>query len=249
MIVWLASYPRSGNTFARIVLESCLGVRTLTESHYFWPDRLRPALIQPWSQTSMGRLGFPEPREADVPSLRAAPELVGLKTHSRQRPGPDPGLYFVRDGRDALVSYAFYVHERLKQRPRGGITSAQFTETLRNLLLDPDPDFGSWSDNVKAWLPRSDVVVIPFAELIARPIETLTAALDRCGLSYTRLAAQPPTFQQLRDKDPNFFRLGRSGNWRTEFPTELLPLFWERNGDMMRRLGFDDAELASVGRS
>jgi hypothetical protein len=195
----------------------------------------------------MGRLGFPPPPVASIPALRASSELFGLKTHSQHRPGRDHALYFVRDGRDALISYAYYVHEWLYQQSREQITPEQLTQTLHDLLLDPDPDIGSWSDNVSAWHAQPDVAVIPFSQLITRPIETITAALDRFGLPYTRLPVDPPTFPELRGKVPSFFRAGRIGDWRDRFPAKLLPLFWERHGDTMRRLGLVEWETASAG--
>ena len=233
MIVWLASYPRSGNTFARIVLETCLSVPTLTSNDYYFDDQPRPT-PPPWDQSSVSKLGLEPPPVASVAEAAQMPRLFGLKTHSQHRPTSDPAIYFVRDGRDAIVSYAYYVHERLEQRSRESITPEQIATTIEHLLVDPDPDYGSWSANVDAWTSRPNVAVIPFTTLIADPVESLAAALDQLGLSYSRTGAQPPTFNEMQSKVPSFFRSGSNRRLEEHLPARpaaaLLGAAWPHDG-------------------
>ena len=140
MRVWLASYPRSGNTFFRIILSECYGL-TSTDA-----DALPPEC---W-----GHL-----RRMD-PSLRpkvdpAAPHFI--KTHNLPGPDHDPGIYIVRDGRDALVSYAHFVLAFVKaaNAPAPADDAPDpFRTALSDLLREERSPYGTWSQNVSAWLAR-----------------------------------------------------------------------------------------------
>jgi hypothetical protein len=98
VIVWLASFPRSGNTFLRILLHRRYGVRTsVVYSVDGVAARLGPDLI-----------GYQQ-RPASLATMRESDEVFFVKTH-RQRDGDvdqaDRAICLVRDGRDALVSWA-----------------------------------------------------------------------------------------------------------------------------------------------
>jgi len=94
VIVWVASYPRSGTTFARIPLHYLVGISRRT----VYPIANDVRTIQP----VIGQL----PSEISLPEMAAAPEHFFVKTH--ELPGEDdwPAIYLVRDGRDALLSDA-----------------------------------------------------------------------------------------------------------------------------------------------
>ena len=136
MIVWLASYPRSGTTFARIALHYLFGVSSRTV--YPFADDAGTF------QTVIGQL----PSEIGLPEMAAAPEQFFVKTH--ELPGEDswPAIYLVRDGRDALVSYAHYVLKQQGIPPYG--SPELFLEILRELIVSTG-HFGGWGPHVLAW--------------------------------------------------------------------------------------------------
>ena len=70
MIVWVASFPRSGNTFLRIVLNRLYGVRTST---VYDVDGVAARL-------GADLIGFEE-RPAAVEAMREAQEVYFVKTH------------------------------------------------------------------------------------------------------------------------------------------------------------------------
>jgi hypothetical protein len=128
VIVWVASFPRSGNTFLRIVLNRVYGVRT---SVVYDVDGVAERLGQ-------DLVGFTE--RAEIEALRASTEVHFVKTH-RQRDDQvdeaDKAICLVRDGRDALVSWARLVSE---QAAGGG-----FEARLREMLNRSDEvGTGSW---------------------------------------------------------------------------------------------------------
>lgn len=96
MIVWLASYPRSGNTFTRIVLHRLYGAPTYSVYNDNDPvaQRIGPDLV-----------GY-RPKPAERAVMGESAEVFFMKTHKRRKDDGYPAIYLVRDGRDAVVSKA-----------------------------------------------------------------------------------------------------------------------------------------------
>jgi len=107
VIVWIASFPRSGNTFLRIALHRYFGIRTSVVYDFDGvAERLGSEFI-----------GFQD-RLACYDEMRGSSEVYFIKTH-RQRDDQilagDKAICLVRDGRDALVSWA---RQRSESAPR-----------------------------------------------------------------------------------------------------------------------------------
>ena len=123
MIVWLASYPRSGNTFLRVVLHNVYGVSTYSvyEDNDPVAQRVGPALV-----------GY-RPKPAERTRMIDGADVYFVKTHKRRKADGFPAIYLVRDGRDAIVSSA-----RLRawdQAP--GDKQALFMTLLREEITRP----------------------------------------------------------------------------------------------------------------
>jgi hypothetical protein len=226
MIVWLASFPRSGNTFLRILLNRLYGVRTSTVYDVDGvAERLGEALV-----------GF-ETRPASYDEMRASEEVHFVKTH-RQRDRnvdeSDRAICLVRDGRDCLVSWA---------RMQSEAEPAQFEPQLRAMIeRQGATGTGSWGANVLSWLqPEAPHrVVLRYDDLIADPAGSVTRLM--AGLVPERRpasAAAVPSFADLRETDETFFRRGVVGSHRDELPEVLHQLFWSRpdNAAAMELLG------------
>lgn len=237
MIVWLASYPRSGNTFLRAVLHAVYGVPTY--SVYADDDpvaqRVGPALV-----------GY-RPKPSDRPSMAASPELYFVKTHKRCKGDGYPAICLVRDGRDAVVS-----HARLRASLAVGPSAPSFEVLLRGEItrpyVDGEPSSGTWGGNVLSWLRSTSapVVWLRYEQLVVDPIAAVERAVSALvpDLVANRDAAIP-RFDDLRNVDRAFFRRGAVGSHRDEMPEELHDLFWAQpeNAAAMQALGYGDAEL------
>jgi len=225
VILWIASYPRSGNTFLRVVLKTAFGLPS--DSLYAEKSDI-PGLMR-------------EVREGLVPGrsrsdMARSADLCCVKTHDL--PGDDdfPAIYVVRDGRDALVSYAHYALEILEGQPAP--SDAAFLAMLRT-LVSTNLHFGGWARNVDAWQSRKGPTqVIRFEDLIVDPIPVVERALAGLGIRSQSTASRLPTFAELRKTSPAFFRVGRVGSHRDEMPEELEELFWSRSAGAMRRHGY-----------
>ncbi|MBA3572229.1 MAG: sulfotransferase domain-containing protein [Pyrinomonadaceae bacterium] len=118
MVVWITSFGRSGNTFFRVVMHHLYGVNTYaafnaTEvlvtagadqlvGHKELPPALKAAMAA----------GRPEQIRLALDELEASKELFVFKTHAWATELFETNyraVLIVRDGRDALASYANYL--------------------------------------------------------------------------------------------------------------------------------------------
>ncbi len=232
MIIWLASYPRSGNTFFRALLHRLFGFQT----HSVYPEA-KSTEATPADIRAMQRLVGGEELERDLGELESESRKYFIKTHDLPKDDTAPAVVLVRDGRDALVSYTHFV-----LRTARGIehaTSDVFEATLEEIIVASH--FGGWSANVNAWIERAGWdSVVRYEELIQDPVNIVVGALRRLGLNNQVNGASVPSFQELHAIMPWFFRSGKPGSWPREMPPRLQQLFLEKHGDTLLRLGYPE---------
>jgi hypothetical protein len=217
-VIWLASYPRSGNTFFRIVLHEVYGVES-SEFH-----------AEPGLQLDKNYFKYPIVK-THLPPGELKPSDAAI-----------PAVYIVRDGRDALVSMA---RQRSEIIAPG---SDYLTNLETAIRARDDTFFGGWSRNVTEWLERAKVVIRfedlirdPIGEVERiRPLIDLPEP-DRSRLpSFDDLRRRKFSIRDAPEPDGKFFRRGKPGAWRDEMPFGMHMLFWELHGDAMKKLGYTD---------
>ncbi|MBU2669671.1 sulfotransferase domain-containing protein [Actinoplanes bogorensis] len=224
MLVWLASFPRSGNTFLRIVLSRLYDVPASVIYDYDGvADRLGPELI--------GAIDRP----ASLDAMRGSDQVHLIKTH-RPRDADvhddDRAICLVRDGRDALVSWA----RQLSEDP-----DRDFRTELTSLIAGTRGTRG-WGVNVLSWLdpPVPHRFRLRYEDLIRDPAGAAARIVATLDLPWRLVpGATIPTFAELHATDPGFFRRGHTGTHRDELPDDLHDLFWSHpeNATAMTRLG------------
>lgn len=224
MICWLASYPRSGNTFLRILLQSMFAL----ESRSVYEEGENS------SDSMASAFGF-KGQIQDLEAIRNDPRTFLVKTHGLPDDQDDVAIYVARDGRDALVSYAHYMM-RFETENVQGLT---FPEVLEAVIRG-ELGFGDWSANVEAWYTRpAPTMILRYEDLLKRPFERILFALRQLEIDVTPTGCSPPSFEALKSQFPDFFRRGVGGGWREEMPTELADLFMQRHGEAMEALGYE----------
>jgi hypothetical protein len=220
MIVWLASYPRSGNTFLRVLLYHAFGLKTCS-LHGDVTD------IAARSRTSeiVGHIALSRGWSAD--QARLDDRLWLVKTHELPQ-GDETAIYVIRDGRETLVSYFNYLQH--------------YSARASNLysVIEGAVPFGPWSDHVEAWNPlaRDNTLLLRFEDLTESPQQHLGQLAQ--FLSVEPVSRSIPDFAELRATDPSFFRSGRTDSWKTAFDEEHHHLFWLLHGDVMSKYGYTD---------
>jgi hypothetical protein len=212
---WIASYPRSGSTLVRLVLQRNLGVDT-------------GALVR--------EPDFNTPGTRALSRTMNGPTISGTKMHRMEsREWGRPALVLVRDGRDAMVSFAHYM------RTLYG-TKAPFEELVHHTIVGGFAAARPWSDFYRYWntpVGYGPRVMIRFEDVLEDPIGVVAAAV--VGLLGEELQPRGkfPPFEHWHKDHPKFFRRGKVGAWRDEMPKTLADLFWEHHGEVMTALGYE----------
>lgn len=221
---WLASYPRSGNTLTRILLDHYFGINA--RSDYGLPiNAANSPLTRP------------------IHEVRADAKIVAMKTHERRNDKPDvPALVVARDGRDAVVSLAHY----LKKHHNIPLAFRVLLKRIVNNRGPKDSFARDWSRFYDYWCFEhpAPTALLRYEDLVPElggnscP-PTLLAALRELVPGIEPITdAQPPSFEALHKDKPTFFRRGVIGGWKDELDEDLAEEFWRRNETMMIKLGY-----------
>jgi hypothetical protein len=195
-IVWLPSYPKSGNTWVRAFLYALLRVQAgdapadidINEMNRFQRSELNPSIYArhlPGAIMTVDRAAIAAARprvHADI--AREAKGLVLIKTHNAR--GLDHGhplvntrvstgaIYVIRNPLDVAISFAKFRSVSIDQAITDMATSS-FGSDLSATALHTI--FGTWSEHVASWtVPENPAVhVTRYEDMLARPRETFTA--------------------------------------------------------------------------
>jgi hypothetical protein len=220
MIVWLASYPRSGNTLLRLLLRNGLGLETYSlhnegDDKDFGQDEGLSKLVGHIS----GKDG-----QAVIEEARSSPELHIIKTHEKPLTD-DPAIYIVRDGRSAVVSFFHYIHDR-------GNKSVSMESIIDGLSFS-----GSWSSHFEAWNPttRPNTLFLRFETVADDPNGTIQQLSE--FLQKPKIGDFDQSFEELNALSPQFFRSGNDQKNIGEIKP-FLGRFAARHGQLMREMGY-----------
>jgi Sulfotransferase domain len=222
MIVWLASYPRSGNTFLRMLLNRAFGINTVSLYDDNYDIGAQPDLSRVVGHLSHGmnvNLFYQRASRSD--------EVFFVKTH--ELPHDDAkAIYIVRDGRAAIISYYHY-----NQSFFGTNVS------LSDLIIGKRWP-GGWSSHVNGWAlsGRPNTLVLRYKDLVAENMQYLTHIADFIGLPAPKRTAVD--FAELHAQFPKFFRSGSNEKNVAELKGDDLRLFWTLHGETMERMGYSD---------
>ena len=217
-LTWLASYPRSGNTLLRLVLNRCFGLSN--QSIYNDREFDDPAL-----QTLIGHEAVGDDAQGFVRAAQSSGKSLFVKTH--ELPGEDghPAITMVRDGRAALVSRWHYARDLLGQ-----------DVSLADMITGQGSQ--SWSNHVTAWAlsRRPDTLVLRYEELAAGAPAVLDAIARFVGVAQRQ--AFDVSFDALHAMNPAFFRKGSNAANIAEMDGDAPRLFGRLHGAAQAALGY-----------
>ncbi|MEZ4590932.1 MAG: sulfotransferase domain-containing protein [Chloroflexota bacterium] len=225
-IVWLASYPKSGNTWARIFLNNYLldgdapadinnleeglhaGIRELfdrltgVESSDLTPAEvncIRPLMYQAWAA------------EADEPLI--------VKVHDAWRRNSDgqpifpkaatkTAVYIIRNPLDIVASFANHYSQTIDETIQSMADSGYGLATSRHKLARQLPQFlGSWHHHVLSWVenPEMPVHLLRYEDMVHAPMPTFASLVEAIGLTvdHDRLAKaiRFSAFDQMKQQE------------------------------------------------
>jgi hypothetical protein len=219
MLVWLASYPRSGNHLLRTILHRCFDLG----SYEIYQKIARP--LEPAVSAIVGERRFEEEGiDAFVSRARSSSDLFLVKTHDPV-PDSDSCIYVVRDARAVLVSYQRYLAD-VESRSR----------TLPELIAGNQWP-GKWQVHVKRFLARDsgNTLILRYEDLAAcnPPLGAIGGFLDRKPIRPFDIS-----FDDLRDFSPMIFPTGNNLAGIDRIERDHRWLFWKSCGEMMHALGY-----------
>lgn len=198
-IVWLASYPKSGNTWVRALLTNYLHDRVEPADI----DALDGALLATDRHTFDEFVGVEASDLSAEEILRCRPEVyrrlaseatgrIYIKVHDAYRQGNTPlfpldvtalAVYIVRNPLDVAVSLAHHLSEPMSsavERVCSGF--AQSPEHDHPLRLE-EPLL-CWSAHVESWIDESGLPlhIVRYEDLATHPHATLATLVEAIGL-------------------------------------------------------------------
>jgi Sulfotransferase domain len=236
---YLASFPKSGNTWVRFLLANVIfepGMGLKGFGRYVPDSHIKSDLPYMGDPTS---------------PFNTAPRQF-VKTHFRYQPEFQNVIYVSRDGRDAITSYYHWINARSKE-----------PVALRDIIAG-NTVWGLWSDHVLGWMRgRCNRMLVKYEDLFRDTPGQLRRMLDFAQIpadddQITR-AVQAASFESMREKEQElraerqkdapqpdqpagekimFVRKGGSGDWRNLFSPADIELFWKHHRPGMEAAGY-----------
>jgi len=221
-LVWLASYPKSGNTWTRSFLHHLLGEDeddldinrlnqvTTWDSAALW---YRPLLTEPLESCAKQTVASVRPH-ANRRIAEHVENLIFVKTHNamvadRGTPMVNPAVtagavYIVRNPLDVVISYSHHLGRTLDDTI--GYMNRQGVQTQSSAHMAYEVQ-SSWHEHVWSWTrnPNRALFVMRYEDMLARPLATFTALTRflqiEASRQRVRQAIEGASFDRLREQE------------------------------------------------
>jgi hypothetical protein len=207
--VWLASFPRSGNTLLRTILWNCFALRSAS----VYPNDLgqNHSLEETVGhiEHDAGKISFPPNQKTCL-----------VKTHEHKQDA-QPAIYVVRDGRTAIVSLWEFYDRRIPLKT----------------LIEGTHQFGKWQDHLQAWdySRRPKTLFLRYEDLLLNLEQTLKLLSD--FLQHQILSHDLPARESIANQDGRWVRSGVE-QADTRLSGDLLELFNNLHAEGLKRAGY-----------
>ncbi|MDY0872141.1 sulfotransferase domain-containing protein [Dongia rigui] len=221
-ILWLASYPKSGNTWLRAFIHNLMlnpakpadindmNALTTGDSLTQWYRHLDPRPPSAWSTDDMIRMR----RGAQLAICASKPETVIVKTHNAlvtiggdqiiQMDLTAGAIYVVRNPLDLVLSLADHYGvdidraiEIMADPYNGGLADDRIVIEVHN----------TWSEHVKSWTqrPHPGLHIVRYEDMLKKPLHTFGGIARFMGLKPSRQrldrAIELSSFKSLRAQE------------------------------------------------
>jgi hypothetical protein len=217
-IVWLASYPKSGNTWVRAFLANLVANRSepvpLDELARYAEDEANPELFselagKPSAQLDPGEIAELRPQVHAAIAQRAQGTRF-VKTHNMAGSFDGHPLHNWQVSAGAIVVVRNPLDVAVSMTHHFGLSADEAIERLANEQVATENDalfvtqvLSSWSLHVKGWadLASERILVLRYEDLIAKPAKQFAKAARLVGIGQDRArierAVQHAAFQSL----------------------------------------------------
>jgi Sulfotransferase domain len=225
-IIWLASYPKSGNTWFRSFLtalfsEKELDINKLETNGIFSSkmplentldlnaDYLSPHQLEQYQRLAHTYLS----NKAKKPLFIKIHDAFTFSDNDNLPLIPESptkiAIYLVRNPLDVTLSLANHTGKSIEKTINTFITNAKgaFGSQKSSPHLQFRQPLGTWSMHAESWLnhPNFPVYVVRYEDMKAQPFETFKAAVQAMKLDFTdeqiKKAIEETTFEKLKKKE------------------------------------------------
>jgi len=226
-IVWLASYPKSGNTWFRIFLANLLYPEkapvnineiefgTIFSSRFILDKEIGidSSYLNPNEAENLQYQIFEKEKSNNLPVFHKIHDaLTYINNTDLLVPINNTlcAIYFVRNPLDVAVSFAFHSSKSFQHTIKNmsdnnyclSASTKKYTNQTRQKLL-------TWSNHVESWVNHSyfPVKVIKYEDAINNTYEVFSSALSFIGLNYSenqiKQAIDLSSFTKLKQQEQN----------------------------------------------
>lgn len=264
-LIWLASYPKSGNTWVRAIINSALmnneninNLGSLTKEFSNLLDNSPiQSILKDDNVLAQGTLWAPLQRRISIElgkkKLFVKTHNAAIKFNNEQFPIENVTsrvVYIVRDPRDVAVSYAHHFNQSLDEAIKN-ITSE------RNYISDPITKkrfqyLSSWDIHVKTWSSlKVKRLIIRYEDLHLSPQNEVKKLLDFLNINSIisiKDIVKKTSFNNLKRlekkngfkeavNNKNFFRAGKIGDYKN-YKTDGFKLIEKKFSEVMAKYNY-----------
>ena len=208
-ITWLASYPRSGNTYLRTILFNCFGIKTAS----IYPNDLGG------NKTLENFVGHIEHNQNKTITFQKG-SIPIIKTHKLNQ-DENRSIYIIRDGRAASVSLWNFYGKKIP---------------IKDIILGNHP-FGTWKDHLISWNPlkRPNTLLIKYEDILCN-FEYVLNSIETF-LEIKVLSKKLPSRDTVALLDGRWVR--SKTDWKEKISGEELNLFNKINRPVLKEFRYE----------
>ncbi len=208
-ITWLASYPRSGNTYLRTILFNCFGIKTAS----IYPNDLGG------NKTLENFVGHIEHNQNKTITFQKG-SIPIIKTHKLNQ-DENRSIYIIRDGRAASVSLWNFYGKKIP---------------IKDIILG-NHRFGTWKDHLISWNPlkRPNTLLIKYEDILCN-FEYVLNSIETF-LEIKVLSKKLPSRDTVATFDGRWVR--SKTDWKEKISSEELNLFNKINYTFLKEFGYE----------
>jgi hypothetical protein len=226
-LVWVASYPKSGNTWMRVLLtnflrpdEGAASINALLPGpKWFNRHEFEECIGLPLSMLTRDQLLRYRSQYAEMLAAEW-PRPTFVKAHDAciRTDGGEPlfpasatagAIYIVRSPLDVAVSFAHHLQEPI-DNVIGVMNNPLSTSSMPGAFPVLPQPLSTWSGHVSSWLDQESFPVhcVRYEDLLADPVAEFTAAVRFAGLGDDAggviRAVRRSRFERLRDQEAQY---------------------------------------------
>lgn len=237
--LFIVSYPRSGNTWLRFLLSTC--IHNINNVDFNNLEHYAPDIYQ---NSNSYLLSLERPRL--------------IKSHEKHNPGYGNVVYCYRDVRNVLVSFYYYL-----KKQGANVSFDCFFDGFIAGNIFRHLSFGDWGENVSGWLEHLDSgSVVKYEDLLSDTKGAMIALLkalnrdpdeqlvDKAVRKYEmnnmrklELSSRDVSYLEKNREIP-FVGGGKADDWKEICSSRQIDILTRKYGNLLEQLGYEVSGLS-----